>query len=68
MTRYQMSAAQAADHIPDHPERTGRASLGDLFDFDVTFQVWPSRAAMLKSIEMQGRAMPTRKAWMACQP
>jgi hypothetical protein len=32
-------------------------------DFDVTFREWPSRAAMLKTIEMQGRRESSSHDW-----
>jgi hypothetical protein len=69
--RYTLSAADADTHAPEHPERTAkcsaRASGGDVLNFDVTFQVWPSRAAMLKTIQMQGRREPHPGDWRACQ-
>lgn len=37
--------------------------------FDTIVQQWPSRAAMLKTIEMQGRRAPNQnKDWRAFQP
>lgn len=68
MKRYTMSGAAAIEHTPDHPERTARrnASAGAL-DFDVTYQVWPSRAAMLTTIQMQDRAPYRSTNWKACR-
>ena len=53
MKRYTMSFAAAMEHKPEFPERTGRR---DLLSFDVEFQVWPSRAALLKTVQIQDRA------------
>lgn len=49
-------------HVPDHPERTAKKSL----EWDVRYQVWTSRAAMLKTIEMQGKRAPHPSDWRAC--
>ena len=65
MKRYTMSFAAAIEHKPEHPERTARKS-GTGMNFDVTFQVWPSRAAMLKSIDMQRRGEPRPDHWRPC--
>lgn len=66
MKRYRLSFAESAKHLPTHPERTAYRS-GTGTDFDVYYQEWPSREAMLKSIQMQGRG-PTRAThWRACQ-
>ena len=67
MKRYTMSGAAADTHVPEHPERTAKRNHTGTLDFDVTFQVWPSRAAMLKSIEMQGRSEPRLDHWRACR-
>lgn len=61
MKTYTLSFAQSIEHKPDHPERTARRSIG----YDVTYQVWPSRAAMLKTIEMQGRSAHSNRHWRA---
>ena len=69
MKRYRLSFAAACTHKPEHPERTARRNCGGdgSFDFDVEFQVWPSREAMLKTIDMQSRAVPNRKHWRAAK-
>jgi hypothetical protein len=60
MKTYVLSFAQALTHVPEHPERTAKRSGNG---FDVHFQVWPNAAAMLKSIEMQGRRAPRATDW-----
>lgn len=67
MRKYTLSAAAASDHIPEHPERTARRFLGGSasLNFDVQFQVWPSRAAMLATIRMQQRRAPDSRDWRA---
>lgn len=68
MKRYTMSGAAASAHKPEHPERTASAVLGHgAMDFDVTFQVWPSRGAMLTTLRMQDRRPPTSHDWRACK-
>ena len=64
MKRYTMSFAQAMDHKPEHPERTARKA-GTGLNFDVTFQVWPNRQAMAKTIRMQERRTPRGDDWRA---
>lgn len=56
---YVLSFAQAAEHTPANPERTAYRS----FSHDVHFREWPSREAMLKTIEMQGRRSSRQDDW-----
>jgi len=64
--RYTLSACAASAHAPEHPERTARRNASRApMDFDVAFQVWPSRGAMARSIRMQQRR-ETRTDWRAC--
>lgn len=65
MKRYRLSFAAAMDHAPEHPERTARKS-GSGIDFDVTFQVWPNRASLAKSIRMQQKRENRADDWRAC--
>lgn len=65
MKRYTVSFAASTEHKPDHPERTARKS-GTGMNFDVTFQVWPSRVAMARSIRMQQKGAPHPTHWRAC--
>lgn len=51
MKKYTLSFAASTEHVPEHPERTAFKTFG----WDEVFQVWPSAAAMKKTIEMQGR-------------
>ena len=67
MKKYTLSFADAINHTPDHPERTARRNGTGVLDFDVRFQVWNSRAAMLKTIEMQERGNPRPGQWKACK-
>ncbi len=63
MKTYVLSFADSITHIPEHPERTAKKSL----EWDVKYQVWTSRAAMLKTIDMQGKRAPHRSDWRACK-
>lgn len=63
MKTYTLSFAQSIAHKPEHPERTAMKSL----EWDVRYQVWPSRAAMLKTVEMQGKRAPRRDDWRPCK-
>lgn len=65
MKRYSMSFADASSHTPEHPERTARKS-GSGLNFDVTFQVWPNRASMAKTIRMQERRAHQSGDWRPC--
>jgi hypothetical protein len=56
MKTYTLSCADSMRHVPEFPDRT--AFRSGLTDFDTRYQVWPSRGAMLKTIEMQGRRAP----------
>jgi hypothetical protein len=57
--KYMMTFADATKHIPAHPERTGyRAG-----EWDYYFQVWPTRAALLKALDTQGRRPAHRLDW-----
>lgn len=63
LKRYTLSFAASVDHVPDHPERTARRSIS----WDVEYQVWPSRAAMIASIRMQEKRAPHRTDWKECK-
>lgn len=64
MKRYHMSFAASLIHVPECPERTAQRELQS---FDIEFQVWPSRAAMLQTITMQRRAAPRPNHWRPCK-
>ena len=68
MKKYTLSLADSLTHRPEHPERTAKRSRASGFDFDVTFQVWPNRASMLKTIELQQRGEPRADHWRPVQP
>jgi len=69
MKRYTLTGAQADTYKHEHPDRTARkrASPGVL-DLDVTFQVWPSRKAMARSIRMQQQREWRPDDWRAVVP
>jgi hypothetical protein len=63
---YTIPFAQLADHIPAHPDRTAYKS-GTGMNFDITFKEWPSRGAMLTTVQMQERSdshLPKWKDWL----
>lgn len=66
MKKYTLSFADSINHKPEHPERTARKN-GRGMNFDVTYQVWPNRAAMLKTIDMQDRREHRPDDWKAVQ-
>ena len=52
MKRYSMPFGQTIGYVHAAPDRTARKS-GRSFDSETTFQVWPNRASMARSIRMQ---------------
>jgi hypothetical protein len=64
MKRYKLSFADSIKHVPEHPERTAKRSS----DWDIVYQVWPNRAAMLKTIELQGKRAPHHADWREVRP
>jgi hypothetical protein len=63
---YTLTSADSFRHVPEFPERT--AFRSGMHEFDVHYQVWPSRAAMLKTIDMQGHRAPnSSRDWIDCQ-
>lgn len=62
MKRYTMSFGQRINHQPEHPERTAYKS-GSGLNFDITFQVWPNRASMAKTIRMQQQRESHHTDW-----
>ena len=67
MKRYTLSMADARKHTPDHPERTAAREAGTGLNFDIEFQVWPNRKAMIKTIARQGQRAPHHFDWSACK-
>jgi len=47
---------------PDVRERAARKS-GRSFDSDDCVQIWPNRASMLKTVDMQRQAPPSAQHW-----
>jgi hypothetical protein len=58
-----MPGGRAHEYRPAHPERTAYRNANGAMNFDVIFREWPNRAAMLKTIEMQGRREPRQDDW-----
>jgi hypothetical protein len=67
MKRKTMSFGQSLEYTPPHPERTARKS-GRGLNFDVTFQEWPNRASMAKTIRMQQQRASQTDDWRAVVP
>ena len=67
MKRIVMSFAAAMVYAPEHPERVARRN-GTGLNFDVTFQTWPNRESMARSIRMQQRGETRPDHWRACVP
>ena len=65
MKRYFMSMAASFTHKPEHPERTAKKQ-GAGMNFDVTYQVWPNRKSLAKSINMQRSREGRSDDWSAC--
>jgi len=65
MKKYRLSFADSLTHKPEHPERTASKS-GKCMDMDVYYQVWPNRAAMLKTVDIQERASNSQYNWRPC--
>lgn len=66
MKIYKMSFAASLDHLPSYPERAAKRNMSGM-DFDVMFGVWTSRAAMLKTVEMQQKREPKNTDWRPIQ-
>lgn len=68
MKRYVLSWAASVSHVPEHPERTAKRTQSSGWDFDVTYQVWPNRKSLAKSIRMQEKGPPRGDHWRPCVP
>lgn len=68
MRKYTLSFADSFTHVPKHPGRTAKRNNRGLLDFDVTYQVWPNRESMLKTIELQSKRAPQTTDWKPCIP
>lgn len=64
MKRYTLSFAASIEHKPEYPERTAKKTSG----WDITFQVWPNRKAMARTIRMQQNGPSRSDHWRAVQP
>ncbi len=67
MKQYTLTIANALTHTPEHPDRTAYR-VGTGIGAGYTFQVWPNRPAMLKSLEMQSRRTHHYLDWHDCVP
>ena len=63
MKRYTLSRAGSFKHVPEYPERTAHRNCHGVMNFDVEYQVWPNRASMLKTIDIQERASNSQYNW-----
>lgn len=63
MKQITISFAAFQTYTPKNPERTAYRTQANSLDFDYTLKEWPSRAAMLKSIEMQSKREPKSTDW-----
>ena len=59
MKRITLSFADSLKYNPPFPERTAKRSIS----WDVEFQTWPSRAAMEKTIQLQGKRASHYTDW-----
>lgn len=68
-TKYTLSLADSIKHTPEHPERTAIKHAGDgSLNFDVTYQIWPTRALMLRMLDKQGKDhAPKMTDWKECK-
>lgn len=67
MKKYRMPFGRTLGYVHTHPERTAR-SAGRSWDSETTFQVWPNRASMARSIRMQQSREPRPDDWKALVP
>ncbi len=65
MKKVSMPFGRSVGYQPEHPERTARKT-GRGFDGLVTFQTWPNRESMARSIRMQQSRAPKSDDWKAC--
>ena len=63
---YVLTGAQAAQHVPEHPDRTAKRFASGM-NFDVTFKVWPSSGALKKTLELQRQREARYDDWHPCQ-
>lgn len=60
---YTLSGAASFTHVPAHPERTAYRNATGQMNFDVIYREWPSRGAMLATIDIQGKREPRQDDW-----
>ena len=62
MKKYRLCLGQSIGYKHPHPERT--AQMQDKLFSDITFQVWPNRQAMARSIRMQQKRESRPSDWI----
>ena len=67
MKKYTLCLGQQVGYRHPAPERTAKRSGVGIFSDD-TFQVWPNRESMARSIRMQERSADNRFRWRALVP
>jgi hypothetical protein len=67
MKKISMTFGQSIGYKPPNPERTARKS-GYAFDSLITFQEWPNRKSMAKTIRMQQQRESRPTDWRAVVP
>ena len=65
MKTYRLTYAASLAHAPEHPERTGYRAAGTGMEFDLIFRVWPNRASLLKTLELQSKRELRWDDWRA---
>jgi len=51
-------------HVPTYPDRTG-IKQGHGMNFDVTYQIWPNRKSLAKTIRLQQKRERQSGDWNA---
>ena len=67
MKRYTLSFAAGTSYPHPALDCTAKRGHGGM-DFDQTYQVWPSRAAMAMSVRMQEKRAPRYNDWHPLVP
>lgn len=66
MKSYILPLGRTAEYVHPAPDRTASRSLPGVFG-EIEFKVWPNRASMLKTIEMQERRERRNGDWRPLQ-
>ena len=65
MKQYRLSIADSFSHKPEYPERTA-SKEGVGMNFNVTYQVWPNRKSLAKTVNMQRKREYRSDDWKPC--